>query len=65
VKNYQKTEFNIRDSRDAKKGSTKEFRIYRGISRPRVNQEAVPVRDLEKNGKLPFVMIDPLCLQCG
>jgi len=37
-----------------RKGVQKEFRVYRGISRPRVNQEVVPVRDLEKNKKLPL-----------
>jgi len=46
--------FNIRDGGDAKKGSIREFRAYRGISRPRVNQEVVLVRDLEENGKIPL-----------
>jgi len=46
--------FNIGDGRDAKKMSIREFRAYRGISRPRVNQKAVLVRDLEKNGKIPL-----------
>ena len=34
--------------------STREFRAYRGISRPKVNHKAVLVRDLEKNGKIPL-----------
>ena len=53
MKNHtKKTEFNIRDSRNAKKGSIKEFRAYRRISRHRVNQEVVLVSDLEENEKL-------------
>ena len=34
--------------------STREFRAYREISRPRVNQKVVLVRDLEENGKIPL-----------
>ena len=48
----QKTAFNIGDGKDGKKESTREFRAYRGISRPRVNQEVVLIRDLEENGKI-------------
>jgi len=44
--------FNIGDGRDDKEGSIREFRAYKGISRPRVNQEVVPVRDLEENRKI-------------
>ena len=44
--------FNIKDGGDAKKRSTREFRAYRGISRLRVNQEVVLVRNLEENGKI-------------
>jgi len=32
--------------------STREFRAYREISRPRVNQEVVLVRNLEENRKI-------------
>ena len=48
----QKTVFNVGDGRNAKKECTREFRAYKEISRPRVNQEAVLVRDLEENGKI-------------
>ena len=54
VKNHPKTVFNIRDGRDAKKGSIREFKTYKGISGPRVNQEVVLVRDLEENRKIPL-----------
>jgi len=42
-------EFNIEDDRNAKKGSTKEFRVYRRISSPRVDQKVVLVREPEKD----------------
>jgi len=48
----QKIIFNIRDSKDTKEGSIKEFEVYRGISRPKVNQEVVLIRDLKENGKI-------------
>jgi len=59
----QKTAFNIGDSRDAKKESTREFRAYRGISKPRVNQEVVLIRDLEENGKILLYWVHSLNLR--
>ena len=44
--------FNVGDGGNAKKECTREFRAYKEISRPRVNQEAVLVRNLEENGKI-------------
>ena len=48
----QKTKCNIRDGRDAKKRSTEKFKVYKEISKPKVNQEVVLVRNLEKNRKI-------------
>jgi len=50
--------FNIRDSENVKKGSTKEFRAYRGISRLKVNQEVVLVRNLGENGQILLLLWD-------
>ena len=34
--------------------SIREFRAYKRIGRPRVNQKVVLVRDLEENEKIPL-----------